>query len=103
MNNEEGYATITATGIIASLTALLGIIAWHVTGVIDSHRAQVAADLSAVAGATAMYYSSSACQQARHTAQLNAAQLESCREIEADVEVTVSVGRRHAIARAGPL
>lgn len=103
MRNDDGYATITAAGIIASLTALLGLILWHVSGVIDSHQARLAADLSAVAGATAVYYASSACDQAQRTAELNGATVDSCREIEADVEVTVSVGRRQATARAGPL
>ena len=68
--SDEGSATITATGIITSVVSLaLAVVALGVH-TSDTHRARVAADLAAVAGATAMYRGGDACATAGRTAEL---------------------------------
>ena len=100
--SSDGSATVTATGIITSVVSLaLAVVAFGVH-VSDTHRARVAADLAAVAGATAMYRGADACAHADRTAQLNGARVVSCEVTAGDVVVAATRRRAEAAARAGP-
>lgn len=101
--SDRGYATIASAGIIAAVVALALVVAALVGRVADTHRAQVAADLAAVAGATAVYAGSDACSTARQTAELNGAELVRCAITGADVVVSATVGKSEAVAKAGPI
>lgn len=100
--SSDGSATITATGIITSVVSLaLAVMALGVHAA-DTHRARVAADLAAVAGATAMYQGVDACSTADRTAQLNGARVTFCEVTAGDVVVAATRRRAEAAARAGP-
>ncbi|WJY67143.1 Rv3654c family TadE-like protein [Corynebacterium auris] len=101
--NDEGYATVMSVGIIAAVVSLMLVVVGAGAQVASSHRARNAADLAAVAGATAFYEGADACGAAAMTAELNGARVDSCELREPDVLVEVSVGRSRAQARAGPL
>ncbi|WP_165164836.1 Rv3654c family TadE-like protein [Corynebacterium qintianiae] len=100
---DEGYATVTSAGIVAAVASLCVVVAALGAHVANDHRAQVAADLAAVAGAEAHYRGGEACRAARDTALLNSATAQSCDVVGGDVIVSVSVGAASARARAGPL
>ena len=96
--DDHGYATI-----VAAVVSLAVVVAGIVSTVVNSHRAQAAADLSAVAAATALYAGNDPCGTARITAELNQARVLSCQVIDVDTVVTAKVGRAEATARAGPI
>lgn len=100
---DEGYATVTSAGIIAAVTSLMVLVVGVGARVADSHRAQLAADLAATAGATAHYSGVDACRVAAETAAHNSARLRTCELIDGDVTVNVSVSMATTTARAGPL
>jgi secretion/DNA translocation related TadE-like protein len=90
------------------VTAALGVVA---AIVVAHRRAQAAADLAALAGATALQRAADACDQAGSVATANHARLSACRVAGQDVIVTVQVDGPHwlgqrgslsAMARAGP-
>ena len=65
LRDDEGSATVTASGIITAVVSLaLAVVALGVQ-VADTHRVRVAADLAAVAGASALYRGADACAAAR--------------------------------------
>ena len=100
--NDEGSATITATGIITAVVSLaLAVVALGVQ-VADTHRVRVAADLAAVSGANALYRGADACAAAGITAELNGARLSSCEFVAGDVVVAATRRGAEAAARAGP-
>lgn len=102
MLNDDGSATITATGIITAVVSLaLAVVALGMQ-VADTHRVRVAADLSAVAGASALYRGADACAAAGRTADLNGAHLASCQFDAGDIVVSATRRRAEAAARAGP-
>lgn len=104
--DDHGYATILSAGIVAAVVALALVVAALVSRTADSHRAQVAADLAAIAGATALYTAqgdADACAAARTTAELNDAAIADCQIIGPDVTVTVTLRRAEAVAKAGPI
>lgn len=101
--SDRGYATIASAGIIAAVVALALVVAALVGRVADTHRAQVAADLAAVAGATAVYAGFDACSTARQTAELNGAELGQCAITGVDVVVSATVGKSEAVSKAGPI
>ncbi|WP_291314349.1 Rv3654c family TadE-like protein [Corynebacterium sp. UBA2622] len=103
LGGDEGYATVTSAGIIAAVVSLLLVVAGLGARVVDTHRARGAADLAAVAAATALYQGFDPCRAAERTARDNGARMESCTEHPPDVVVTARVGSRSASARAGPL
>lgn len=103
LRDDRGYATVLSAGIIAAVVALALVVAAVVGRVADSHRAQVAADLAAVAGATALHTGGDACTVSRQTAELNDAVVAECRISGADVTVTARAGRGEAVAKAGPI
>lgn len=101
--DDHGYATILSAGIIAAVVALALVVAALVSRTADSHRAQVAADLAAIAGATALYGDGDACAVADETAELNGAAIADCQITGADVTLTAILGRAEAKAKAGPI
>ena len=103
LRNEEGSASITTAGIIAAVTALALAVAAVVSGVANAHRARVAADLSAVVAATALYQGVDACSAANDPAQATGGSVETGEVDEPDVQVSVRVGRAVQAARAGPV
>ncbi|MGV0326474.1 Rv3654c family TadE-like protein [Corynebacterium confusum] len=99
---EDGYATVTAAGIIVALASVLLAVAGIAAHVIARHEAQVAADLAAVAGAYALATGQDACAAAQRTTEHNAARLDTCTVSGRDVVVGASVRWRGAQAKAGP-
>lgn len=100
--SSDGSATVTAAGVITSVVSLALAVAAFGVHVSDTHRARVAADLAAVAGATAMYHGADACASADRTAELNGARVVSCEVTAGDVVVAAARRRAEAAARAGP-
>lgn len=99
---------VACLGLVLLLGAALGV-----TGamIADHRTAQSAADLAALAGASAVADADDGCAAARSIATDNGAALEDCRVVGADVRVTVVVeglrwlgarGDLRAQARAGP-
>jgi secretion/DNA translocation related TadE-like protein len=77
--------------------ALVGTAATH------RHRAQVAADLGALAGARwAVLGAGTACDRAGRIVAANGGRLVACRLDGLDLVVTAGVGPALAVARAGP-
>lgn len=103
-NDEEGTITVAAAGVIAALFTLCLVAAFAAKVVINQHRAQVAADMSAFSAAYALYTGQSPCAVGATVAARNGAHQEQCVTDEAgDVEVVVSVNGRSQRAKAGPL
>ena len=98
---EAGYATVATAGILAAISGLLLVVAAASSQVVAQHRAQVAADISAVAGAWALAYGEDACSAAQHTAGMNDGHLQACTPEGDDVVVSAVVRGRDATARAG--
>lgn len=111
---ERGSGTVMALGIIAAMLTL-GLVA---IGLIQaqgaSGRARMAADMAALAGATALTSIAAPgdpCATAQRVAQVNGARMGSCRVEGEDVTVEVAVAVRilgvarqaTALARAGPV
>ncbi|MBV7293567.1 flp pilus-assembly TadE/G-like family protein [Corynebacterium sp. TAE3-ERU16] len=101
---ERGSATLSAAVAIAAFVVLTLVLLEGVGDVLDRHRAQVSADLAAVAAATALWFGDDACAEAFRTAARNSGgELRDCQVDGADVIVEVSVGVGTVRARAGPL
>lgn len=109
---QRGAATllvVSAAAVLVFVGAALGV----VSALVVSHRrAQAAADLAALAGASARGRGLDACAEAARVAVANAAELVECSRTGADVMVVVEVaGPRWlgqesdlvARARAGPV
>ena len=110
--DDRGYATIISASIVAAVVSLAMVVASLVSHTAGTHRAQVAADLAAVAAATALYgghTAGEACGTARRTAEMNRADIAHCTVEGSDAVVTAAVRtsagarRAEASARAGPL
>lgn len=106
--SREGAMTVWAALVIAALLAVLCGIAYVGVAVLARHRAQAAADLSALAAAAARRAGEPFCDEAARIAQANAADVASCIDAGAGdvlVDVTVEVLGSEAVARAraGPL
>ncbi|WP_342318891.1 Rv3654c family TadE-like protein [Corynebacterium mayonis] len=101
--NDEGYATVATAGITTAIVSLMLAVAAAGGHVANSHRAATAADLAAVAAATALYEGFDACAAARRTATLNGASVGACHLKGEDVIVTARIGIAEHSARAGPL
>lgn len=102
LRDDEGSATVTATGIIAAVVALALAVAALGAHVAYAHRVRVAADLAAVAGAGALYRGADYCGAARSTAEANGADLRACTFDAGDVVVEAARRGSEAAARAGP-
>lgn len=108
MRSERGSATVYAVPLLVALLAITAALAWAGGAVVAHRRAQSAADLSALAGASKP---ESACDAAVVNAVTNGARLVDCRVEGAHVWVTVEVigpalvgrePRLQARAHAGP-
>lgn len=95
--------TIATAGFAAALFSLSVVVIGAAGQVVAHHRAQVAADLAAVAGAHSLWRGEDACSTARWTAALNGETVGDCTVTGADVTVTVPVRGREVRATAGPL
>ncbi|WP_342213826.1 Rv3654c family TadE-like protein [Nocardia wallacei] len=110
---DEGIATITACLVLAALFAVTVLITHVGTVVVARHRAQAAADLSALAAAGALGSGADiGCARAGELARRMRARVESCTTVEWDVTVTVTIAipigpldarTVRATARAGPV
>ncbi|PRQ12171.1 TadE-like protein [Corynebacterium sp. 13CS0277] len=100
---DHGNATLLGATIAAALISLAAALVATVGHVDHIHRAQLAADLGSVAGATAAARGDDACAAARATADANAAQLDECRQHGGDVTVVARVRGAAATATAGPI
>jgi len=108
---QTGAASLFAVACL-SVLLLLGAALGVVAAMFTAHRsAQAAADLSAIAGASAAAEGGDACGSAARIASANGAALDSCAVSGREVAVTVAVsgprwlgqsGDMFAEARAGP-
>ncbi|AEQ05788.2 pilus assembly protein TadG-related protein [Corynebacterium pseudotuberculosis] len=103
ISNQDGNATILGAGIMVAFSAVLLCFVIIANSVLDQHTAQNAADLSAIAGATAATQGLVACEQTQRVSVLNDAVLIDCIQVHNDVIVETKVGKQTAKARAGPL
>jgi secretion/DNA translocation related TadE-like protein len=101
---DRGAGSILLLG-IGSVVVALGIAATLVgAAVTNRHRAQVAADLGALAGARYVVEGAgTACGRAGEIVAANRGRLVDCRLDGLDLLVTVAVGPARAAARAGPV
>ncbi len=101
--DERGSATpftIACLGLLLVLGAALGVVA----AMVHAHRqAQAAADLAALAGATAAAHGGSACPAAGTVAAANAARLLTCGVTGREVTVRVEVPGPHWLGQAADL
>lgn len=115
--DEDGYATVAGVGVILGIIAIATFLGLQVTGLVQQHRADAAADLTSLSAATVQVSSgvSEACGRAAEIAESNGASLTQCHEVtgggpdapagtpgEVGVLVEVTVGSRSAVSVAGP-
>jgi secretion/DNA translocation related TadE-like protein len=107
---EEGFATVAAVALIG-LMLTVALVAAGITALIATHRkASVAADLGALAGATAARSGEAPCDVAARIVNANGATVMTCTVAEDDVLLTVRARPPGALsglelrarARAGP-
>ena len=111
--NDEGFSTVAGAAVVAALAVLLVGALYVGAAVLARHRAQSAADLSALAAASAQLDGDDGCAAARSlvSAQEGAPVIDRCVVDGDDVQVWVTVSVRLgrlgvkeavAVARAGP-
>ncbi|KFI65316.1 Rv3654c family TadE-like protein [Bifidobacterium cuniculi] len=110
MRDDEGSATMAGAGLVAAAALLLSALAMGGALVVRQAQAQSAADLAALAGAQALWESSSApCAVAVTVGEANGTNVDSCEVDGDDVQVLVRMDTgvpmvptvaKHA--RAGP-
>lgn len=100
--DERGSTTITGAFIALAVLALAIVAVDAGAGLVIQRRAQVAADLAAVAGAIDSRHGGAGCRVAGDIARRNGAGLDGCHRDGEDVQVTAVVGERRAVSRAGP-
>ncbi len=96
-------SSILTAAIITVVLALSSVLAGAGIKTAHQHAAQTAADISAVAGAYALYQGHDACQRAREVAAHNDATMVECTIVDHDVIVSASLSGHNAQAKAGPL
>jgi secretion/DNA translocation related TadE-like protein len=115
-NDDAGNVTVAGAAVILAVVVLALLIGSGVTGMVQSHRATHAADMTALSAASVMQWASvaDACAVARGIAEDNGARLTSCDLVSGDdtahgpaglegISVTVSVAGTTASAAAGPV
>ncbi|MGH3861717.1 Rv3654c family TadE-like protein [Actinokineospora sp.] len=112
-SGDEGFATVWAAGVIAMMLVLGGLVAGVGAALVTRHRAEAAADLAALSGAThAVSGEDAACARARWVADRMGVDLVGCRLSGWDVSVHVAArppsfveafGPAESAARAGPV
>ncbi|MBC3186557.1 TadE-like protein [Corynebacterium sp. zg-331] len=100
---EAGYATVLGVVLCAALAGCTVLAVTLIGGVIAQHRAQVAADMAAIAGAHTRWFGGDSCRVAGQVARENEAEALWCREEGMDIAVAVRVRGREAASQAGPL
>jgi secretion/DNA translocation related TadE-like protein len=95
--------TIAAAGFSAALISLSLVVVGAAAQVSAHHQARVAADVAAVAAATAHSRGEDGCAVARQVAGRNRASMSGCGVSGADVTVTVAVRGRKVTSTAGPV
>ncbi|MDO5513107.1 Rv3654c family TadE-like protein [Corynebacterium sp.] len=95
--------TIVTAGAAAALISLCLVVVAAAGQVEARHRAQVAADLAAVAGAFALYRGDHGCAVAEQVAGYNGASISTCDVRGADLRVTARVRGKEVTATAGPV
>jgi len=95
--------TLVTAGSAAALFSLAVVILTASGQVSAHHRAQVAADLAAIAAATAVYAGADGCAAAEETAGRNGASISECRIAGADVTVTAAIRGKEVTSTAGPV
>ncbi len=114
IRDDDGSATLVGVWAIAALTVVVILVVYVGAAVVARHRVQSAADLGALAGATALQSGEDACDRVTEiaTAQKVGVRVTNCETIDDDVLVTmtldVALGRfgirtATAKARAGPV
>jgi secretion/DNA translocation related TadE-like protein len=112
LGDDRGAATVVAAAMIGALTLLLATVLVLGAVVATRHRAAVAADLAALAGAAeGVRGQESGCERARDLAARNGAELRSCVWTGWDLDVVVAStcgclpmgGTATVRARAGPV
>ncbi|MFC7595469.1 Rv3654c family TadE-like protein [Terrabacter sp. GCM10028922] len=109
---DAGAATVLVVGLVAALLVLTAGALVIASAVVASHRARMAGDLAALAGAAALQDSADggrACAVADRVARANGAALQGCSSgADASITVRVTVGAAlwprpaSARSRAGP-
>ena len=108
---ERGLAAPAAVALAGLLVLLTGLSVSGGRLLLDPRRAAVAADLAALAAATAVQHGEDACSEAARVARLNHAALVGCSvrgevvAVEVEVSARVLLGHQvvlRASARAGP-
>jgi len=108
---QHGSAAVLATVLVAVLVVVALFVTAVGGAVVDRRRVAAAADLAALAGASALQSGNDGCAAARSTARRNGARATSCAVEGEDVTVLTErrtqpvFGRRftvRATARAGP-
>ena len=109
--SQRGSATVLALTVIGALS-LAGLLLASVAGVlVAQRRVEAAADLAALAGASALQRGGDGCAAASEVARRNGAENVACRAVGTELRVTVGVettalpGRSVTVsgqARAGP-
>ncbi|MDK6566167.1 Rv3654c family TadE-like protein [Corynebacterium pyruviciproducens] len=102
VRDDRGYATVLAAGVIVALVALVSVVVYGSQLLWDDHRAQVAADAAALAGAYEAYVGRDGCAAARTIASRNGGTVTECIVRGGDVTVATCVGGRQALSTAGP-
>lgn len=95
--------TVVTAATAAALFSLGVVLLGAAAQVSAHHEAQVAADLAAVAGATAVYRGEDGCAAAAQVAGNNGASLSDCHGAGADVTVTARIRGREVTSTAGPV
>ncbi|KQB84486.1 Rv3654c family TadE-like protein [Corynebacterium oculi] len=98
---KEGYATVVGAVLCAALVGCAVLVVTLAGGVIAQHRAQVAADMAAIARAQTLWRGEDSCRAAEETARDNSAEMIRCQEEGVDVIVAVRIRGREAASRAG--
>lgn len=109
--DERGAATVVAIGLLGLLVLVAGTCAGVTALVLSHRRAQVAADLAALAGAAALQRGADPCAAAATIAQRQDARVSQCLVDGPDVVVVTGVRVLPALggtelparARAGPV
>lgn len=109
---DLGSATVWAAFLVGLLTTVALLAAAVVSVVVGHRRAASAADLAALAGASALQHGESGCEAADAIAEANGVRMVGCAAAGAVLTVHVSAGvpmlfrsafEVHARARAGPV
>lgn len=111
-DGESGVATVLACVCAMALIAVTGLVVQFGAALLARHRAEIAADLGALAGAARVLQGHrAACERAREVTASNGATVQECVVVGADLLLTVTVavhlGPLSAAttgrARAGPV